>query len=88
MNGQKNIYYLEKMDVSEEINRIAAHLKQFRKLLKNGKEVGRQMEFIIQELFRETNTLGSKNALPEISQLVVNMKVQLEKLREQSLNLE
>jgi len=85
---QEVIYYLEKADVHEEINRIEAHLLKLDKILTDGGEVGRQIDFLIQELNRETNTTGSKSTLEEISNAVVQMKVHLEKIREQGLNFE
>lgn len=85
---QEVVYYLEKMDVHEEINRIQAHLEKLDSMLSSKREVGRQIDFLIQELGRETNTIGSKSALKEVSDSVVQMKVQLEKIREQGLNLE
>ncbi len=85
---QEVIYYLEKLDVHEEINRIQAHLEKLDSILSKGGEVGRQIDFLIQELNRETNTIGSKSNLKDISDSVVQMKVQLEKIREQGLNLE
>jgi uncharacterized protein (TIGR00255 family) len=85
---QEVVYYLEKLDVHEEINRIHAHLEKLNKILSGPQEVGRQIDFLAQELNRETNTIGSKSSLKEISDRVVQMKVQLEKMREQGLNLE
>lgn len=86
---QEVIYYLEKLDVDEEINRIQIHLEKLDKLLTSQEaEVGRQIDFLIQELNRETNTIGSKSGSGEISEHVVQMKVQLEKIREQALNLQ
>ena len=85
---QEVVYYLEKLDVDEELNRAKIHIEKLRKVLKTPGEVGRQIDFLMQELGRETNTLGSKSAQSEISTLVVEMKVQLEKIREQALNLE
>lgn len=85
---QEVIYYLEKLDVNEEIDRIQAHLEKLDSILEKGGEVGRQIDFLIQELNRETNTIGSKSNLKDISDSVVQMKVQLEKIREQGLNLE
>ena len=85
---QEVIYYLEKLDVHEEINRIESHLQKLDELTASQGEVGRQIDFLIQEFNRETNTIGSKSNLKEISDLVVQMKVQLEKIREQGLNLE
>ncbi|GAB4411985.1 MAG: YicC family protein [Bacteriovoracaceae bacterium] len=85
---QEIVYYLEKMDIHEEINRIKGHLQKLDQLLSQTGEVGRQLEFLFQELGRETNTIGSKSTLNEISEAVVQMKVYLEKMREQGLNLE
>lgn len=85
---QEVVFYLEKMDIHEEINRIQAHLEKLNKILNGPQEVGRQIDFLAQELNRETNTIGSKSSLQEISDRVVQMKVQLEKMREQGLNLE
>lgn len=86
--NQEVIYYLEKLDIDEEVNRIAIHLQKLDKILKSDSEVGRQIDFLVQELNRETNTIGSKSANTDISESVVQMKAQLEKIREQALNLE
>lgn len=85
---QEVVYYLEKLEIDEEINRAKIHLEKLRSVLKSSGEIGRQIDFLLQELGRETNTMGSKSAVPEISSNVVEMKVQLEKIREQALNLE
>lgn len=85
---QEVIYYLEKLDIEEEITRINIHLKKLSHLLNGNGEVGRQIEFLLQELGRETNTIGSKSGHNDISECVVQMKVQLEKIREQALNLQ
>ena len=85
---QEVIFYLEKIDIHEEINRIHSHLEKFGTLLKSSNDVGRQIDFLIQELGRETNTIGSKSTMKEISDSVVQMKLQLEKMREQGLNIE
>ncbi|HXH32588.1 MAG TPA: YicC/YloC family endoribonuclease [Bacteriovoracaceae bacterium] len=85
---QEVIYYLEKLEIDEEINRAKIHLEKLTSVLKSSGEIGRQIDFLLQELGRETNTLGSKSAHPDISSNVVEMKVQLEKIREQALNLE
>ncbi|MCP4912410.1 MAG: YicC family protein [Oligoflexia bacterium] len=85
---QEVVYYMEKLDVHEEINRIEAHTQKLNEILDKGGEVGRQLDFLVQEFNRETNTIGSKSSLKEISDSVVQMKVQLEKMREQGLNLE
>lgn len=85
---QEVVYYLEKLEIDEEINRAKIHLVKLKSVLKSTGEIGRQIDFLLQELGRETNTMGSKSAHPEISSNVVEMKVQLEKIREQALNLE
>lgn len=85
---QEVIYYLEKLEIEEEITRANIHLGKLRSVLKSSGEIGRQIDFLLQELGRETNTMGSKSAHPDISSNVVEMKVQLEKIREQALNLE
>lgn len=85
---QEVVYYLEKLEIDEEINRAKIHLVKLKATLKSTGEIGRQIDFLLQELGRETNTMGSKSAHPEISSNVVEMKVQLEKIREQALNLE
>lgn len=85
---QEVVFYLEKIDIHEEINRIHCHLEKLENLLKSSNEVGRQIDFIVQELGRETNTIGSKSTMKEISEAVVQMKLQLEKIREQGLNIE
>ena len=85
---QEVIFYLEKLDVSEELNRIKSHLEKFNTLLNDGGEIGRQVDFLVQELNRETNTLGAKSSQKEVSDQVIIMKNQLEKIREQGLNLE
>lgn len=85
---QEVIYYMEKMDIHEEINRIETHLSKLEKILSTKVEVGREVEFLLQELNRETNTIGSKSANTAQSDNVVKMKIELEKMREQGLNLQ
>ena len=86
---QEVIFYLEKLDINEEVDRINYHLDSLSKLLSSSnKEVGRKLDFLVQELNRETNTIGSKSGSKKISNSVVNMKSFLEKVREQGLNLQ
>ncbi len=85
---QEIIYYMEKYDIHEEINRIKIHISKLDKILSQEGEIGRQIDFLLQELNRETNTIGSKSSSEDVSSAVVQMKVQLEKIREQGLNLE
>lgn len=86
--NQEVIHYLEKLDIDEEVNRLEIHIKKLHELLSSSGEIGRKIDFLVQELNRETNTIGSKSASSVISQSVVEMKTHLEKIREQALNLE
>ncbi len=78
----------EKSDVSEEITRIASHILQMRKILSDGDTIGRKLEFLLQELNREVNTIASKSGDYRISSITVEMKVEIEKMREQSQNIQ
>ena len=77
-----------RIDVAEELTRLNTHLDEIDRLLKKGGEVGKRLDFIIQELHREANTLGSKSAVIEMTQISVDMKVLIEQMREQVQNLE
>ena len=81
-------FLAQKSDVSEEITRLVAHLTAFSNALSSGGAVGRRMDFLLQEIQREVNTIGSKSAHPVISKLVVDFKTGLEKVREQVQNIE
>lgn len=85
---QEVILYAIKLDVDEEINRLLIHVNEIRRLLKDGGEVGKKMDFMIQELNREANTLGSKAASIEMTGTSLNLKINIEKMREQIQNLE
>ncbi|MDH3974225.1 MAG: YicC family protein [Deltaproteobacteria bacterium] len=78
----------EKSDVTEEVVRLDSHLKQFRELLDSGESIGRKLDFLIQEMNREVNTIGSKSNDAGISRKVVEMKAEIEKIREQVQNIE
>lgn len=78
----------DKLDVSEEITRLNAHLERLRELLASGEDAGRRLDFTMQECFREINTCGNKIQNSQISRLVVDFKNELEKCREQVQNLE
>ena len=85
---QEVIYYLEKIDINEEIVRLQSHLNYFNDILNNeGIEKGKKLGFICQEIGREINTIGSKANNSEIQSKVVEMKTSLEKIREQVLNI-
>jgi uncharacterized protein (TIGR00255 family) len=81
-------FFADRADVSEELTRLESHLAQFAHHLRKNEPVGRTLEFITQEIFRELNTLGAKANDAEISQRVVACKAELEKIREQIQNLE
>jgi len=81
--------FAERVDISEEITRFRSHLAQFHDLLvSKAGTTGRKMDFLIQEMGREVNTIGSKSSESKISHLVVDMKSELEKMREQIQNIE
>ncbi|HPX57031.1 MAG TPA: YicC family protein [Syntrophales bacterium] len=78
----------DKSDVTEEIVRLASHISQFREMLKSGDAIGRKIDFLIQEMNREINTIGSKTGDLDISRNVIEIKSELGKLREQVQNIE
>ena len=82
------LFYADKSDVTEEITRLHSHFAQFRRFLEETQPVGRNMDFLMQEFFREITTLGNKAGVPAVSPLVVAFKSELEKLREQIQNVE
>lgn len=80
--------FADRTDISEELSRATSHLKQFRAYLASAEPVGRSLDFLVQEFFREFNTMGSKCNNAEIAHHVVSAKTELEKIREQIQNLE
>ncbi|MFM2052513.1 MAG: hypothetical protein RL456_550 [Pseudomonadota bacterium] len=80
--------YAIRIDVAEELGRLGAHLDEIERLLGRGGELGKRLDFLIQELHREANTLGSKSAVLELSRISVDMKVLIEQMREQVQNIE
>jgi len=77
-----------RVDVAEELARLRSHLDEIARLLAKGGEIGKRLEFLIQELLREANTLGSKSSSIEMTAISVDMKVAIEQLREQVQNVE
>jgi len=77
-----------RIDVAEELTRLASHLDELDRLITQGGEVGKRLDFLIQELHREANTLGSKSAALELTHISVDMKVLIEQMREQVQNIE
>ena len=80
--------FADKTAVDEETVRLRSHIKQYREILQKDEPVGRKLDFLTQELNRETNTIGSKCSDLEITKLVVEMKAEIEKIREQVQNME
>lgn len=85
---QEIVILSDKIDVTEELVRLNAHLERLRELLAQGADTGRKLDFTLQECFREINTCGNKLTDPQVSRIVVDFKNELEKCREQVMNLE
>ncbi len=86
--AQEVVIYADKCSVEEEITRLKSHISQFRKLLESKDAIGKKLDFLIQEMNRETNTIGSKANNLEITNYVVDVKTELENIREQIQNIE
>jgi len=85
---QEAAFLADKSDISEEIVRVASHIKQFRTIMKSEEPAGRKLNFLLQELHREFNTMGSKTVKANVSHTIVEVKSELEKIREQLQNVE
>lgn len=85
---QELVYLVQKMDVDEELDRLDAHIKELREVIDREEAVGRRLDFLMQELNREANTLGSKSADIRMTQASVELKVLIEQMREQIQNIE
>ena len=86
--SQEVVIYADKCSVQEEITRLDSHIQQFKDLIDSEKAVGKKLDFIIQEMNRETNTIGSKANNLEITNRVIDIKTELEDIREQIQNIE
>lgn len=86
--AQEIVIYSDKISIEEEITRIKSHIEQFRTLLDEKDPIGKKADFIIQEMNRETNTMGSKSGSIDIINLVIKIKTQIEDIREQIQNIE
>ncbi|WP_195572957.1 YicC/YloC family endoribonuclease [Paenibacillus sp. 1001270B_150601_E10] len=86
--GMEIALFAERCNIDEELTRLYSHFQQFKKLLESEEPIGRKLDFLIQEMNRETNTIGSKANHLEIVNRVVEMKAELEKIREQIANME
>ena len=84
---QELIYYIEKLDINEEKQRLSNHLAYFRETMATGHGQGKKLGFIAQEMGREINTTGSKSNHAEMQNIVVRMKDELEQIKEQVLNV-
>ena len=85
---QELVIFAEKIDITEELTRADSHLHQIRELLRCKSPIGRKLEFLLQEIHREVNTMGYKTINADICQMVVEIKSELEKIREQTQNIE
>ena len=86
--AQEIVIYADKCSIQEEITRLNSHIAQFKELLKKDEPVGKRIDFLIQEMNRETNTIGSKSNSLEITNTVIEIKTEIENLREQIQNVE
>lgn len=86
--AQEVVMFAERTDVAEELTRLGAHIDQFKALLASAEPSGRKLDFLVQEMHREVNTTGSKSQHSEISNEIVAMKAELERIREQVQNVE
>ena len=82
------IVALERIDVAEELNRLSTHVSEVRRVLKAGGAVGKRLDFLMQELNRESNTLGSKSVSTDATNVSIELKVLIEQMREQIQNIE
>jgi uncharacterized protein (TIGR00255 family) len=85
---QELVLMAQKLDVDEELDRLSTHVEEVRRILKEGGAQGRRLDFLMQELNREANTLGSKSASTSTTQAAVELKVLIEQMREQVQNIE
>ncbi len=86
--AQEIVIYSDKCSIEEEVTRLKSHIAQFRKIMQDDKPIGKKMDFLMQEMNRETNTIGSKSVNLDITNLVVEIKTILEDIREQIQNIE
>ena len=86
--AQEVVIYADKCSIEEEVTRLKSHVHQFKKILETDGAVGKKLDFIVQEMNRETNTIGSKANMLEITNNVIDIKCQIENIREQIQNIE
>ena len=85
---QEVVLFASRIDVAEELNRLSAHVSEVRRVLKAGGATGKRLDFLMQELNRESNTLGSKSVSTESTSVAIELKVAIEQMREQIQNIE
>lgn len=85
---QEMLWLTQKTDIAEELQRLETHINEVKRVLSQGKVIGRRLDFLMQELNREVNTLGNKSIDIDVSQAVIELKVQIEQMREQVQNIE
>jgi uncharacterized protein (TIGR00255 family) len=85
---QELVLQLQKIDVDEELDRLANHVGEVRRVIASGEPIGRRLDFLMQELNREANTLGSKSVVTDTTNIAVELKVLIEQMREQVQNVE
>jgi uncharacterized protein (TIGR00255 family) len=85
---QEMVFMVQKLDVAEELDRLGTHLTEVQRTLNQHEPIGRRLDFLMQELHREANTLGSKSADKEMTQISIELKVLIEQIREQIQNIE
>jgi uncharacterized protein (TIGR00255 family) len=85
---QEVVLFASRIDVAEELNRLSAHIQEVRRVLKQGGAAGKRLDFLMQELNREANTLGSKSVAKELSDAALELKLLIEQMREQIQNIE
>lgn len=82
------VFYADRQDINEELSRLESHFKQFKSNLDSDESVGKKLDFITQEMLRETNTIGSKTSKIEVTNHIIEMKTTIEKIKEQVQNIE
>ena len=85
---QELLLFTSKIDVDEELSRLQAHLDEVERVLSSGGAIGKRLDFLMQELNREANTIGSKSVDVEVSKISLELKVLIEQMREQVQNIE
>ena len=85
---QEVAYYVERVEINEEVVRVKSHLNQLKSFLDGTGQVGKKLNFLLQEVSREVNTIGSKTPLPSVTIKIVEMKSEIEKIREQVQNIQ